>query len=304
MQTSLYIYITAKTAICLAALTALNCLTAKAADDAFLLTTKLDNSFIESVYNKDFTNRVAGHYHASLHEISLLKSESFVTRAVTREYYQKTNQVAEYTKNEFLNKRLPEMLLKNIDHDSRFFKVVRFIRSLLGSNSFSYLLKRRRPAALAVNTLPQEVDTSKMSQREKIRHYNSLMPVPSRDNGVETRIRAKWNLLQTRGNLRFQNNILDTRLDVDLQGENTNLLSMGSRDKYTLSVNKEIKSIDLNSSVNYELENKVLKFNLSKKITDNIRADISSVRLTNRDLASQAGGYKNESFRLSYQINF
>jgi len=81
-------------------------------------------------------------------------------------------------------------------------------------------------------------------------------------------------------------------------------LSMDSTDRYSLSINKNFNPANLGYNIDYGLQNKIVKFKLSKSITDTISADFISARVTDRSLSSDGDAQKSDRIQLNYSIQF
>lgn len=261
----------------------------------------LDKSFIQSVYNKNWSNQLRQQYKQMLESDDIDRTHGYNSRAESRRYLETNARMANWTRTRILNERIPELLLQNLDHESGFVQFFRAIRKVLGSSSLGAIFERRRPEHL-YQSESKAVDTSMMSQKEKIKYYNSLHPVRKKQE-IETRLRAKWNLLKTRGNLRLQNAVLDTQFDVNFQA-NKNLPShLGQEDMMTVRMKRNIELVNVDSQLNYGLTNKIVRVELSKQITEQIAADAFAARATAGMLHTGATTSDN-AVRLRYNISF
>lgn len=282
--------------------------------EKLLRPTKFEKTLVEKIYDGGLREQVIGHYHAMVTPAEeVFRENAFKTRKQTSEYVNRKRSMAEWTRKQIVNERLPHMVLSNVDANSGLVKFLGMIRSVLGSSGYAYVFEKNRPEHIYKQKKHREKKLNEMTRMERYNHLQAKQHAlasgifGSLPGKVSTRFRAKWNLLKTTGNIRFQNPILTPRFEVNLREKDYDLgtpLTLHRGDRYTLGAEQELHLLDMHSSVKYGLQTKKMELNVFKKITDRISAKFSTTRLTEDDMPLEYGKRYDERLSMQYTTSF
>jgi hypothetical protein len=231
---------------------------------------------VEQIFNREFTKRMLSHYQSSVqpHEKRAMDPYRRASKHEMQQYFDSRRGMARWTAKEALNTQLKEFFRKS-NRDSAPMQVLSVFKDI-GQHD--------------------QQEAQKLSPEQKIARAHRLdLPKQEEEDVIPTRLRTKLNLIYGRGQLNFQNPIVQTAVNVDVSGPNESL---------TLDMNKDFKKLTLRTRASYGVEKKLLTFNLNKKITDKIYLDLDSARRTGGGNSSESTARRNESARLTYSVSF
>lgn len=278
-------------------------------------TEELDKKLYEHFFDEQMSNQFVGHYHASVKPIEEeYTRDNFHTREETKQYYERKSQIVTWTQNEMLKNKLPRVLLSGVDQESRLVQFLGVVRKLLGSNGYDFVFERDRPEHIYRRKPARQKKLNEMTREERYNHLQGKLHgmaggiFGSKAPGPEKfRIRGKWNTLRTRGHLKIQNPVINTKFEVNFKERDYELgqqLHLNRGDRYTLMMERDIHQLNMYTYASYGLQTKKLEINLAQKITENISANISTRRITDGEYRVASGKRYDERVQMRYSINF
>lgn len=172
----------------------------------------------------------------------------------------------------------------------------------IGKHHLKDFVRRRKgnSAALGVVAATSGLEDDKPTletDKEKVeknqRTIMTTLPVAEKEESIPTRLRAKLNILKSKGQLTFSNPVATTSVEAQAEGD----------DKLAVEMNRGFKKLELSSKVRYAVNKSLLSFNLNKKITEEVSLDLNSERWTGSK-RSVEGLAKKDAAKLLYSISF
>jgi hypothetical protein len=151
-------------------------------------------------------------------------------------------------------------------------------------------------AATATGTTFESGAPSNLTAEEKIaraHRIDQVQMVEQEEEVIPTRLRAKLNLLKAQGNFTFTNPIVTTSIEA----------RAGSGEKLAVELNRDFRSIEMNSKVRYAVDQSHVRFNVNKKITKEVSVDLNSERWTGSKRGA-SGEKSNGSAKVLYSVSF
>ncbi|NUM87622.1 MAG: hypothetical protein HUU37_00320 [Bdellovibrionales bacterium] len=236
----------------------------------------LNETSLDDLYTKDVTNNIRSKYQAEVAPAER-SVESPYRRARPWEvdrYNQNREELAKFTTKEVLSQRL-KTIFNGADKTSGAMKVAQSVKNVMAAD-----MKEEEQPPKAPKKAPM-VSSSASARAEEA-------PIP-------TRLKTKFNFVHGRGQVRFTNPIVSTSVNLDVSGK--------AADKVIVNLDKKIKPLDMESSVNYAATKKVVAVNLKKAITKEISADVQSAHQAG-DGQFTNGAKSQESVRMTYSVSF
>lgn len=244
-------------------------------EEAALSQTTLDDLYTAEVVNSIETRRGAVEQFEQKEESPYRHARPWEVN----EYNSGRKEVAAWTAREVLTTRL-KTILNGADKSSGGMKAVSTMKNLMGAEE-----KASEPASKS------KTGAKGSAKAEPYFVANQKEEAPA----IPTRLKTRLNVVKGRGEVRFTNPIVSTSLNVDA--------SSRASDNVAVRMEKNLSALELKSHVDYGLDKKVLSVNLTKNITDEITANLSSRHKTSG--ASLDGGPRSEeALNMSYSVNF
>jgi hypothetical protein len=244
-----------------------------AKDADALLTSKTS---IEALYDKEFTKHIQSEYNNRVAYYERVVETPY-RKADTWDYSRynnSRNDLAKWMTREILNDQMKSFFQRG-DKASAPMQVLSTMRELSGGN-------------------PTEEETNRLTPEQKIARAHRLdLPKVEEEEYIPTRLKTKMNMLKGTGQLRFQNPVVETSLNVSARGD----------DRVSVDMNKDFKKLTMKSNLRYGVQKRMVQMNVNKKITDEVSLDLSSERYTGGKRG--AGGEKSrEAAKLTYSLSF
>lgn len=235
----------------------------------------LSRRTIDDIYTEEMKRSVESQYKGMVAQDEAIASSPY-RRARTWEleaYDNKREKMAQWTAKEVLSERIKN-LFRGADKDSSAMKVIRTAQTLTGGE--------------------EEPVHQKMSEKEKLAraHRKDLSDADQAEEEIPTRLKTRMNLIKANGQINFSNPVVMMSANVDAK----------AKDKVSVNLDKDFKKLAMKSNLNYGVNQKVLSFNVNKKITDQISLDMNSQRYTQG--AAENGEKSVESARVTYSLSF
>lgn len=232
---------------------------------------------IQEIYDKEFTERVQREYNEKVGSYERVIDTPY-RKANTWDYDRfndSRHDMAKWVTKEILNDQLREFFHRG-DKNSAPMQVLTTMREISGGN-------------------PTEEENKKLTPEQKIAraHRLDLPKVEEEEEHIPTRLRPKMNLIKQTGQLRFQNPVVETSVNIDAHSD----------EKVLVDMNKDFKKLTLKSNVRYGVQKQMVQMNLNKKITDEVSLDLSSERYTG-DKRGASGERKRDTARVTYSLSF
>jgi hypothetical protein len=117
--------------------------------------------------------------------------------------------------------------------------------------------------------------------------------IPQEEEIIPTRLRAKLNLLKTRGQLTFSNPVVTTSVEA----------KAGSGENLAVELNRDFRQLEMISKVRYGVDESLLILNVNKRITDEVSVDLNSERWTGSKRGS-VGEKSKDTAKVLYSVSF
>ncbi len=225
---------------------------------------------IEELFDEDFERRMRAQYAGLVapHDSAVNNPYRPARWYEIERSIQARKDLAKWTAREALNEQVRDFFRKG-DKSSAPMQVWSTVREVTGNG------EEERPVA-AVDTVNADGSIT-----------------PAAEASIPTRLKAKMNLLRTQGQLLFTNPFATTTVDV----------KAGSGENFVVNLNRDFRSLQMNSNVRYGVDDSLLVFNVNKRITDQVSLDLNSERYTGGKRG--AGGEKSrDTARVTYSLSF
>lgn len=137
-------------------------------------------------------------------------------------------------------------------------------------------------------------DNRYLTEEERIARAHQMgVPAKEEEPAVPTRLKAKLNVIKARGQLTFSNPVVTTMVEG----------GAGSGENLAVEMNRDFRSLEMNSKVRYGVDESVINFVVNKKITEEVSVDLNSQRWTGSKRGA-SGEKKRETAKVVYSISF
>jgi len=233
-------------------------------------------STIEQIYGHDFVKNMRSKYDGTVTplEAKINNPNHFSNTREVGQYEQSRKDMVRWTTKEVLDDQLRNFF-SHADKDSGEMRVVNAVKSVTSAN------------------FDDKEEVKPLTPEEKIAQaYRLDLPKKQEDEVTPTKLKTRFNVIQQRGQVNFQNPIATTNLNVDMKADDT----------VSFETKRDFKELKLSSKARYGMVKKVLTFNVNKVITDRISLDLTSDQYTGD--AGPSGEKSNDSARLNYSLSF
>jgi hypothetical protein len=146
---------------------------------------------------------------------------------------------------------------------------------------------------LKVEAGKKENDSALTQEQRIARAHRMDAPSTEEEPPVPTRLKAKLNVIKARGQLTFSNPVVTTMVEG----------GAGSGENLAVEMNRDFRSLEMNSKVRYGVDESVINFVVNKKITEEVSVDLDSYRWTGSK-RSAWGEKKRETAKVVYSVSF
>ncbi len=244
--------------------------------------TALNKKTVDELFTPDITNNMEGRYNrVEAAEQKTMGPEGHAAPWEEQHVYDSKHDVATWTAKEVLSNRL-KTILQNADQSSGGMKAITAMKHLTGNED------EAAPAQKSASAKEKTSDAKKGTTEAPLFAKKEEPKIP-------TRLKTHMNVVKGQGEVRFMNPIVTTAVNVDA--------NKAADNNVAVRMEKDLKALDLKSNVDYGLDKKIVSLNLSKKITDEITANVTSRHATNGE--EILGGRRDEeAVNMNYSISF
>jgi hypothetical protein len=233
---------------------------------------------IDEFYTPEVTNAVEGRAQAL--EVKHENPRMHATPWEAQQANDSREDLAKFTAKETLSERIKN-LFRRADQSSGGMKAITAMQTLTGGEVEKEPSKEEKPAVKKIGT------------RDKKEAF--AMPVKKEEAPIPTKLKTRMNVVKGQGEVRFMNPVVTTSVNLDANSKADNNVAV--------RMEKELSVLDLRSNVDYGLGKKVVSVNVSKKITDEISANLTSRHSTAGEEIS-GGKRSEEAVNMLYSISF
>ena len=171
----------------------------------------------------------------------------------------------------------------------------RFKAIFRGADKSSGAVQAFQSVKEVMNGGAEEPVSQKISEEERIAraHRKDLPAAKEEEEVIPTRLKTRLNALKGFGQLNFTNPVVTTAVNVSARG----------KDKVSINMKKDFKDLAMDSNLDYGVNQRLLSFDVNKKITDEISLKMRSQRFTDGP-RPEKGEVNQESAHLLYSISF
>ena len=180
------------------------------------------------------------------------------------------------------------VVVRGADQESAPVRLLRKLKGIFGRGDLFHNDGRRNDAAEPDRLTVRRSDYEARRRSERQDPHYLFTPRNREAGEVDTRIRAKMNLGRRMGELRLQNPIATIGAHGDMR----------ARDKVQLRARKEVRSIGLQSGLDYGLENKTINMIVNQKLSERINAELQSRQSEHPEIAEE------QRVQLNYHLQF
>lgn len=228
----------------------------------------------EQVFDKDMSSRMRAQYDGTVAPIErdALRPARWASTWEVERYEQSRKDLANWTMKEVGKDQLKDFLRRSRKNSAAI--------DLIAGNTGQ---EESAPAAAA----------KPLTEKEKLAAAAAAVYTPREEPTVPTKLRAKLNVLKAHGQFTFMNPIVSTTVEA----------RAGSGENLAVELNRDFRSLELNSRLRYGVNDSMFTVNVNKQITKEVSLDLNSQRWTGGK-TSVAGEKKKETGKLLYSVSF